>query len=47
MSVQEIIAVEEAVITDNNGNIIPPTVDMYSVDEEIEVSEPDENDIEF
>ena len=47
MPAQEIIAVEEAVITDNNRNIIPPTVDMYSVDEEIEVFQPDENDIEF
>jgi hypothetical protein len=45
MPVQEFIVVPE-VFTDYDDDIIASVVDMYSVDEEGEVSEPKENDIE-
>ena len=46
MPVREFIAVPEEVIADNDDDIMALVVDMYSVDEVGEVSEPEEDDIE-
>jgi hypothetical protein len=46
MPVREFIAVPEEVIADNDDDIMASVVDMYSVDEVGEVSEPEEDDIE-
>ena len=46
MPVREFIAVPEEVVADNDDDIIASVVDMYSADEEGQVSEPEENDIE-
>ena len=46
MPIREFIAVPEEVIADNDDDIIASVVDMYSADEEGQVSEPEENDIE-
>ena len=46
MPVREFITVLEEVIADNDDDIMASVVDMYSVDEVGEVSEPEEDNIE-